>query len=392
VSIEMSADAVTFIADELIEEAKGQTGFDDFGDLPYREGLETLLETYDRNIKDADGRKRCRDRVVMQLATRLKCENAFKAIPEYAEQEIKAPIFVTGLPRSGTSALLNLLVAAPENRGLLQWEVQFPDPWPDSKPGVEDPRYPFLVKALEETRNSDFAKIHFVDADTPEECVLLHAFAFTGVQLGFEIMLEPYRSWLLRQDLEPMYAYQKKQMQMLNWRNPGQQWMLKAPAHMWGIDAILKVFPDARFVWCHRDPQKVVPSINSMNKVVLGMYAGDYSHLDSGEIGRAVMDWYAMSLEQGLAMREKLPENLFVDCSQAQFVEDPMSVVQSVYDAFDLTLSTESRGVLQSHIDANPKGKHGKHEYDLAEYGLTSELIADRFAFYTQGERWPISD
>ena len=91
------------------------------------------------------------------------------------------------------------------------------------------------------------------------ECVLLHAFAFTGVQLGFEIMLEPYRSWLLEQDLEPMYAYQKKQMQMLNWRNPGTQWMLKAPAHMWGIDAILKVFPDARFIWCHRDPQKVVP-------------------------------------------------------------------------------------------------------------------------------------
>ena len=183
----------------------------------------------------------------------------------------------------------------------------------------EDPRYPFLVKALEETRNSDFAKIHYVDADTPEECVLLHAFGFTGVQLGFEIMLEPYRSWLLAQDLEVMYAYQKRQMQMLNWRNPGEQWMLKAPAHMWGIEAILKVFPDARFVWCHRDPQKVVPSINSMNKVVMTMYAGDWSHLDAGDIGRAVTEWYAMSLEQGLAMRDKLPAELFIDCSQRQF-------------------------------------------------------------------------
>ncbi len=237
----------------------------------------------------------------MQLATRLKCENAFKTIPGIAEQEIKAPIFVTGLPRSGTSALLNLLVAAPENRGILQWEVQFPDIWPGSQPGQEDPRYPYLVKALEKNRDSEFAKIHFIDADTPEECVLLHAFGFHGVQLGFEIMLEPYRSWLLQQDLTPVYAYQKRQMQMLNWRNPGQQWMLKAPAHMWGIDAILKVFPDARFIWCHRDPQLVVPSINSMNKLVMGMYAGDYSHLDAGEIGRAVMEWYAMSLEKGLA-------------------------------------------------------------------------------------------
>ena len=385
-------EAVTFNADDLIREATEQTGFDDFGDLPYREGLEVLLETYERNVKDLEGRRRCRERVVFQLSTRLKCENAFKTIPEIAEQEIVAPIFVTGLPRSGTSALLNLLVAAPENRGLLQWEVQFPDPWPSSKPGEQDPRYPYLAKALEESRDSEFAKIHYIDADTPEECVLLHAFAFHGVQLGFEIILEPYRSWLLQQDLEPLYAYQKKLMQMQNWRNPGQQWMLKAPAHMWGIDAILKVFPDARFVWCHRDPQKVVPSINSMNKVVMGMYAGDYSHLDAGEIGRAVMEWYAMSLEQGLAMRDKLPPELFVDCSQREFVDDPMAVVRRVYDAFDMTLGDETRNALQSHVDANPKGKHGKHEYDLAEYGLTSELIAKRFAFYTGDERFPISD
>jgi len=386
------ADQITYIADELIAEAKAQTGFDDFGEPPYREGLETLLATYDRNIRDPDGRKRCRDRVVMQLATRLKCENAFKTIPEYAQQDIAAPVFVTGLPRSGTSALLNLLVAAPDNRGLLQWEVQFPDPWPGSKPGDKDPRYDFLAKALEESRNSEFAKIHYIDADTPEECVLLHAYAFNGVQLGFEIMLEPYRSWLLQQDLVPMYAYQKKQMQLLSWRMPGGQWMLKAPAHMWGIDGILEVFPDARFVWCHRDPQKVVPSINSMNKVVMGMYAGDYSHLDAGEIGRAVMDWYAMSLEQGLAMRAKLPPELFVDMSQREFVDDPMRVVQRVYDAFGMTLSDESRAVLQAHVDANPKGKHGVHEYDLAEYGLTSEMIAERFAFYTGDGRWPISD
>ena len=384
--------AVSFSADELIAEAKGQTGFEDFGEPPVREGLEILLATYDRNLRDPDGRKRCRDRVVMQLATRLKCENAFKTIPAISEQEIVAPIFVTGLPRSGTSALLNLLVAAPDNRGLLQWEVQFPDPWPGSQPGQEDPRYPFLVKALEANRNSDFAKIHYIDADTPEECVLLHAYAFSGVQLGFEIMLEPYRSWLLEQDLVPLYRYQRRQLQMLNWRNPGKQWMLKAPAHMWGIDAILEVFPDARFIWCHRDPQKVVPSINSMNRVVMGMYAGDYSHLDRGEIGRAVMEWYAMSLETGLAQRERLSPALFVDCSQREFVEHPMGVVERVYDAFGLALTDAARAAMQAHIDANPKGKHGRHEYDLAAYGLSRELIERRFAFYTRDKRWPISD
>ena len=383
---------VNFAADELIAQAIEQAGFEDFGSTPYREGLEVLLATYDRHVLDPEGRQRCRDRVIGLLTTRLKCENAFSTIPEIHQQEIVAPIFVTGLPRSGTSALLNLLVAAPENRGVLQWEVQFPDPWPDSKPGQEDPRYPYLVKALEETRDSEFAKIHYIDADTPEECVLLHAFALHGVHLGFEIMLEPYRSWLLEQDLRPLYAYQKKQLQMLNWRNPGKQWMLKAPAHMWGIDAIMDVFPDARFVWCHRDPQAVVPSINSMNKALLGMYLGDASHIDAAEMGRSVMEWYAMSLERGLEQRARLPEALFVDCSQREFVEQPMALVERVYGAFGIPLEASSRSAMQSHIDANPKGKHGRHEYDLASFGLTSDMIAKRFEFYTRDKRWPISE
>jgi len=181
-------------------------------------------------------------------------------------------------------------------------------------------------------------------------------------------------------------------LQMLNWRNPGLHWMLKAPAHMWGIDAILRVFPDARFIWCHRDPQKVVPSINSMNRAVMTMYAGDYSHLDGGQIGRAVMDWYAMSLERGLAQRERLSPELFVDCSQREFVENPMGVVERVYDAFDLELTAAARASMQAHIDANPQGKHGRHEYDLAEFGLTRELIDQRFACYPGDRRWPISD
>ena len=383
---------VTFVAEELIREAQQQTGFDEFGEPSIREGLEVLLETYDRNILDPDGRKRCRERVVMQLATRLKCENAFRTITEIDKQEIVAPIFVTGLPRSGTSALLNLLVAAPENRGVLQWECQFPDPWPETKPGEEDFRYPYLVKALDDNRDSDFSKIHYVDADTPEECVLLHAYAFNGVQLGFEIMLEPYRSWLLAQDLVPLYQYQKRQMQMLNWRNPGKQWMLKAPAHMWAVDAILDVFPDARFIWCHREPVAVTASINSMNRAVMGMYAGNHDHIDKSAIGHAVMEWYAMSLEKGLSEREQRDPSLFIDTSQSEFVSQPMAVVEKVYSGFGMELTDAARAAMHAHIDNNPKGKHGKHEYDVAEYGLTREIIEERFAFYTGDDRWPISD
>jgi hypothetical protein len=382
---------IQFYPDALVEAAMEATGFNDFGELPYREGLEVLCQTYDQHVRDPAGRKRCHDRLINLLSVRLRCEDAFKRVPAIAEQEIVAPVFVTGLPRSGTSALINLLSQAPENRGLLQWEVQFPDPWPGTEPGQEDPRFPYLVKALEENQDPEFKKIHFVDANTPEECVMIHAYAFNGVQLGFEIMLEPYRSWVLAQDLEPMYAYQKRQLQMLNWRNPGQRWVLKAPAHMWALHSILKVFPDARFVWCHRNPVAVVASINSMNKEVMRMYAGDYSHLDQADIGRAVMEWYARSLEEGLAMREQLPAERFVDCSQAELADQPMQVIERIYERFDFNFSPAARAAFQSFVDDNPKGKHGSHEYDLASYGLSEEQVLERFRFYLGNERWPIS-
>ncbi len=382
---------INFDADSVVDEAVERTGFDDFGETPYREGLEALLATYDRNVPHPVARKRCHARVRSQLATRLRLENAFKSIDGWQTEEIRAPVFVTGLPRSGTSALSNLLEVDPRNRSPLQWEVQFPDVWPGSRPGEKDPRYDSLASAIEASRDSEFARIHYLDANTPAECVQLHVYALHGVLTGVEVMLEPYRSWLLAQDFGPLYRFQKKVMQLLAWRHPGKCWMLKAPAHMWGIDAILENFPDARFVWCHRDPQIVVPSINSMTRTLMKKYLEDYSHLDMGEIGRKVMEWYALSLERGLEQRSRLPQKLFVDSSQQAFVDDPMRVVEKVYDALGIELGPDTRAMMQAHVDANPKGKHGKHEYHLEEYGLTRQMVDERFAFYTNDQRWPIS-
>ncbi|AMO55945.1 hypothetical protein GZ77_07430 [Endozoicomonas montiporae] len=223
---------VTLNADDVIARAIKNTGFKDFGTEPFREGLDALVKTYDNLIKDPAGRKECRNRVIRLLETRLRWEQSYRQIPDIGKQDIKAPVFVTGLPRSGTSALLNLLAAAPENRAPLQWEIQFPYVFPSSQPGDEDPRYPFLVQALASEEFKDFQKIHYIDADTPEECVMLHAFAFDGAQLGFEGLFEPYGSWFKSRNLESLYRHEKKQLQMLNWRNPGKQWLLKAPSHM----------------------------------------------------------------------------------------------------------------------------------------------------------------
>ena len=158
---------------------------------------------------------------------------------------------LTGLPRSGSSALFNLLASVPAARALLLWETQFPDPLEGAEAGAPDPRRAAIEAHYAKSReqNPEFTKIHFASADTPEECVLLHAYSMTGVHLGTEVMIEPYASWYRHHDLHGMYAYYKTLLQMLDWQRPGERWLLKAPAHMWGIDALIDTFPDVSIVW-----------------------------------------------------------------------------------------------------------------------------------------------
>jgi hypothetical protein len=188
---------VGFDPEDLIQEAKSATGLADFGPEDFREPLGVLCRTYDVNPWDERGRKRNRRRVLGLLATRLRVQEALRKHPEIRERPLSKPMVLTGLPRSGTSALFNLLAADPAARPLLLWETQFPDPPENLAAGETDPRY-LGVKAYYEQsqkKNPEFTKIHFASADTPEECVLLHALSFSGVHHGVEVMLEPYASW-----------------------------------------------------------------------------------------------------------------------------------------------------------------------------------------------------
>ena len=240
----------------LLDEARAANGLDDFGGDDFREGLRVLCETYDRNPYNEKGRRRNRRRLLQLLGTRLKVQAALTSHPEIKQRPVPTPMLLTGLPRSGTSALFNLLAADPSARPLLLWETQFPDPIEGLGPDDPDPRREaieaYYAKGRE--KNPDFTKIHYTSADTPEECVLLHAYALNGVQMGTEVMLEPYASWYREQDLRPMYAYYADLLRLLDWQRPGQRWLLKAPAHMWAIDALIETFPDVSIVWSHRDP------------------------------------------------------------------------------------------------------------------------------------------
>ncbi len=373
-SNDMSLQAMLDVACDAAELA-------DFGDSRFKDGLALLLETIDRNLS-ADAAAHQRQTLAGRLITRLQMRDAINQHPEILQQEISTPMFVTGLPRSGTSALFNLLDSDPAARGLLLWETTFPQPLPGLKPGQDDPRMLAMAEKMEAARNPEFDKIHYSSATTPEECCLLWVYSFDGVSTGWEYLMEPYGSWLRGRDATFMYREHREHLQLLQWQRPGTRWLLKAPAHMWAIDTIFDIFPDAHLVWGHREPIAVVGSICSMTEMVYTMHFGAQSEADMAELGPRVMDWYASSLERGLAVREQFKPEAFVDYGFDEFVQHPQQIIERIYTNFDLPMPSATESAIAGHIAKHTRGKHGKHDYRLERYGLTPDIVCDRFSFY----------
>jgi hypothetical protein len=383
------AQAVEFSEEAILEEARRTTGLADFGDEGFREGLRVLLRTYEETAGfNAKGRVRNHRRVVQLLQNRLRIQDALVRHPEIRERRIASPVVLTGLPRSGTSALFNLLGADPAARPLLLWEALFP--WPlEGQPGASDPRRDAVEAHYQRGRekNPDFTRIHYVSADTPEECVLLLAHDFCDVQMGIEPLMEPYASWFPKQDLRRSYAYYADLLRLLDWQRPGERWTLKTPAHLWALDVLIETFPDIALVWTHRNPLECVASISSMTAALMVAREG----FDLRGLGPLVMEYYATSLERGLEARERSDPARFVDVDYDRFVADPQGVAESIYTHFGLPSGPQVQSALRAHAEAHPQGAHGRHDYSLEQYGLTSERVRARFGDYIRRYALPSS-
>ncbi len=375
------ADSASFDVDSLLAAARTEAGLEDFGDSRFQAGLRVLCETLDEPAGLSEyGRSSNRTRLIRLLTTRLRVEAAFAKHPDIGDRRIERPMFLTGLPRTGTSATFNLLGRDPAARPLLLWEGTFPDPLEGLEPGAEDPRHSamrdFFARARED--NPEFTKIHYTDADTPEECVIPMAITFENVHNGIEVLVEPYASWFRDVDKRPQYRYYRELLKMLDWQRPGERWLLKSPAHLWALDAIVEVFPDCGIVLTHRNPVEAIASYCSMMETLLASN-GFARHPGLGEV---TLDFCATSLERGYAVRDAADPARFLDLRFADFVSDGVAAVRRIYDHFELPLSAEAEEAMTGHVRENPRGKHGAHEYDLGRYGLTEAAVRDRFGWY----------
>lgn len=371
---------VIFTIDSVLSDAIEKSGgLDNFGLNSFREGLGVLLETYENNGFSERGRRRLRRRVVDLLAARLRIEAAFKRYPQILDEKITQPIYLTGLPRTGTSALLNLLANDPKARPLKLWEGMNPDPCENFQHGVDDPRY-LMMKAWQEEQNKknpEFSKIHHTTADTPEECIHLLNHTFQDVQFGMETMMNPYGSWFQQQDLTESYDYYANILKMLQWQRPAERWLLKSPAHLWALDHIDRLFPDACIIITHRNPLEAVTSYASMMAMLMGE-----RDFNKNELGPVVMEYLAAKVESSLKQRENIAQSSILDLQFNDFIADSVGFVHNIYDYFNLEMSNAAKSNIDQYAKEHPMGKHGKHEYNLEEYGLTELKVLDRFQFY----------
>lgn len=367
----------TLDIEDILAEARRAAGLDDFGDAAFRDGLTVLLETYRSNGYEQRSHRQLRRRIVNLLAERLRIEEAWKQHPEIREVPIVAPVYLTGLPRTGTSALLNLLAVDPAMRPMALWEGTNPTPLPGRPPKEEDHRYVELKTFLDRlyAENPSFGAIHHTTADTPEECIHLLNHTFADVQFGVEVLMEPYASWFRSQDHSASYRYYADILRMLQWQRPGKRFLLKSPAHLWALDVLVELFPDCSIVITHRDPLESVASYASMMEA---MMTG--REFDPRELGPTVLDYLAAKSDHALDCRQRIDPGRILDVEYTDFIGDPVAVVRSIHDHFGLPVSTGLEQEWEAHVAANPQGGHGTHDYALDRFGLTEADVRDRFA------------
>ena len=362
--------------------ASKAVGFDDFGDSAYRVGLDVLADAYDREARLTPfGRMLVHGQIETILKNRLSVEKAIRERPEIASIPIRRPIFVLGLPRTGTTALHHLLGQDPSTQVLEYWIAASPGPRPPRDSWENDPRFRQAERELKTTYWLDpsLKAIHLMTADGPEECRHLLSQTFTDDTFDCNATIPSYTRWYSSCDMRPTYRQHRRTLQLIGSSTPERRWVLKYPVHMRNLRTVLEIYPDACFVQCHRDPSKVLPSLCSLVAGWRAIYEGS---VDRREIARSQTELWAAGLEHAMEVRREVAPSRFLDLHFREVLADPVEAVRRIYAHFDVPLSDEAERRFRAWKQANPRGKHGEHRYAADDFGTTEEAINDRFAAY----------
>lgn len=371
--------------EDICAAAVRTTGLEDFGfaDAPgHEEAFRVLID--DLGTPEAGltgiGNYFMRSQVKSSLVARQLTQARFAEFPQHADVQVERPIFVVGLPRTGTTALSRLLCADPGNQGLEMWLTEFPQPRPPRETWEQDPIFNAMQAAFQEHHitNPEFMGIHYSDATEPEEC--WRVLRQTGKSIGFESLahVPAYSSWLATQDWTDAYERHKQNIQLIGLNDTDRRWVLKNPSHMIAMDALLEVYPDALIVMTQRDPVTSVASACSLSAEATEGHSTTFvgETLGRDQLGHLTRQWDAF-----WQAREKADESQFFDVDYRGFVQDPVGTVGAIYDAFRLTWSQDAQTAVKALDEESRNGpRRPSHTYDLADYGLTEDEIRASFS------------
>lgn len=379
--IRMAIRKFTGIEDELHEAATRKTGLVDFGDSAYRQGLRVLLDAYDTDIQVTQaGWQYVYDTVLLgTLTARLYTQKGWATRPEVLAIPIQRPLVITGLPRTGTTALHKLLSMDQRFQGLEYWLAQEPMMRPPRETWEANPAYRTCVANLEAIfrKMPEFRKAHDMVANEVDECgaVLSQSFKFSG----FSTLLPTYDRWYLAQSVQGTYRRYMDILRLIGAREPHKTWLLKDNSHMIDIDTLFEVLPDACIIQTHRDPLKAIPSFCSLVRMLQWTMEGEGARPNI--IGPWQCAYWRMALDRTQAARQKFSSQFF-DVDHRCFVADPLGTVRSIYEYFGYTLSAHAEQQMRAWVAASPTTRHGEHHYTIDPYGITQAEICATFADY----------
>ena len=365
----------------LVASATELTNLTDFGGDDFVAGMTVLLDSFEREAELTElGAKVKRAELRGGLVARLMCEASWARHPQAADVAIERPIFVTGLPRTGTTALHRLLCADPQAQGLEQWLCDVPQPRPPRETWADNPVHRHIAAwfAKFHAERPQFAGVHYIDADTVEECWQLLRQSALSVSYESLAHIPTYSRWLAGQDWTPAYLRHRRNLALIGLNDAGKRWVLKNPSHLFALDALLAVYPDAMIVQTHRDPREAVASSCSLSALATQGYSTAFTGATIGADQLALLSRGAATFASA---RRKYDAARFLDVRYTDLVADPVGTVRSVYAHFGLDWTTTVEAAVTAEHSASRSGPRApSHRYALADFGLTAEQVEAAFA------------
>jgi len=372
--------------DDVLKVVAQRTGLSDIDSDSWRPGLAIVLdEAHNSPAFTPHGREQIIGDCVDALGRRVQIHDYIQSHPEVLDAPVERPLVVLGMPRTGTTVISYLLDQDPLRRSLLHWECLEPVPPASSEMLRTDPRclamLEYRQRLLEMIQDGRVAIPHWEDADGPTEDMFIQNQDFKGLSWDAFLPTSRYAEWLINEaDMTSAYEYQKHYLQVLQSKAPG-TWNLKMPSHSVHIETLLKVFPDARLIWAHRDPYKATGSLCNLFKMPKSLVHHPEA-VDFEAMGRNAMTQMKSHVERPLRTRDRIGDDRFFHMYYHEMMNDPMDVMRRIYDWAGDELTNETAARMQTWLTEHPQDRFAPNTYSLDQYGLSVEKLKPTFAEY----------